>query len=316
MVPAAPAAPATPAATETATTTTPAVPTTLPATPQPGAAAIVAPAPEPINPGYSGAANDPTKPVTVRIISPKPGEVLNSSTADIFFSVDNYTLAEGGNRLHVIVNNNDPIPLHDLRQPLTLKELPEGGQTVRVIAVQPDGHSLPNAESFALVHFYIRKKNFQNHVAPTAPFLTVNLPLSGIVDVEEGGRVWFDFRTHNAPLAPNGYRVHYKINNIDGMITEKKPVFWDGMKPGRYELLVELLDPAGAPVLGVFNQVRRSFDVRAAVKALPDIADAPAPTTATPSTSTHATPARSNHPAAPAGQRPAAAPRALPEHED
>ncbi|PAW76843.1 MAG: hypothetical protein B9S32_13990 [Verrucomicrobia bacterium Tous-C9LFEB] len=270
---------ATPTATASSTT---AVPTTLPATPDPNAHAIVAPAPEPINPGYSGAPNDPAKPAVVRIISPKPEEILSSSTADIFFAVENYTLAEGGNRLHVIVNNNEPIPVHDLRLPLTLKELPEGGHTIRVLLVQPDGHSLPNAEAYAMAHFFIRKKNFQNYAAANAPYLTVNLPVSGIVDVEENGRVWFDFRTHNAPLAPNGYRVHYKINNVDGTITEKKPVFWDGMKPGRYELLVELLDAAGSPVLGVFNQVKRSFDVRAAVKALPVEAEAPATTPATP----------------------------------
>lgn len=295
-------------------TSTSAVPTTLPATPDANAHAIVAPALEPINPGYSGAPNDPSKPVVVHIVSPKPEEILGSATADIFFTVENYTLADGGNRLHVIVNNNDPIPVHDLRQPLTLKELPEGGHTIRVMAVQPDGHSLTNPESFAMTHFFVRKKNFQNYAAANAPYLTVNLPVSGIVDVEEGGRVWFDFRTHNAPLAPNGFRVHYKINNVDGTITEKKPVFWDGMKPGRYELMVELLDPAGSPVLGVFNQVKRSFDVRAAVKALPAEAETPAAAPATaPATPTHGT----NHNSRPQQQQPPpTAPRALPEHMD
>lgn len=285
-----PAASPAPPPTTATTSSTDSVPATLPATPGANAQPIATPALQPINPGYTGAANDPAKPVVVRIISPKPEEVLNSNTVDIFLSVENYTLAEGGNRLHVIVNNNDPMPLHDLRQPLTLKELPEGGHTIRVLAVQPDGHSLSNPEAYAMTHFFVRKKNFQNYAAANAPYLTVNLPISGIVDVEDGGRVWFDFRAHNATLAPNGYRVHYRINNVEGTITAAKPVYWDGMKPGRYELMVELLDAAGSPVLGVFNQVKRSFDIRAAVKALPVEPENPAP---------GAAPATGAHPAAP-----------------
>lgn len=295
--PIAPAAATTPT---TSTPTTPVEPTTppavpqaiLPATPEPGSHAIAAPAPEPINPGFSGASNDPTKPVAVHITSPKPEEVLTSSTVDIFFTVDNYSLAEGGNRLHVILDNADPVPVHDLLRPFTRKELPEGGHTIRVFAVQPDGHSLPNPEAFAIIRFYVRKKNFQNYVNPATPYLTVNLPTTGIIDVEDGGRVWFDFRVHNAKLSANGYKVHYKINDVNGTIAESRPVFWDGMKPGRYELFAELLDASNTPVMGVFNQVRRSFDVRAVVKALP--AEPETPATPAP-TSTNHSPA---HPAA------------------
>jgi hypothetical protein len=272
---------ATPTNVTTSTASTSAVTTApTPTTPDSTAASVPAPAPTPaaetINSGYSGTANDPSKPVAVHILSPKPDEIITTSTVDVFFSVDNYTLADGGNRLHVILNNNDPVPVYDLRRPLTFKELPEGGHTVRVLVVQPDGHSLPNPEAFAIVHFFVRKKNFQNYIAPNSPFLTVNLPVSGIVDIEDGGKVWFDFHVHRAQLSPKGYKVHYKINNIEGNITEDKPVYWEGMKPGRYELAAELLDSNNIPAQGIFNQVKRSFDVRAVVKALPAEPETPA----------------------------------------
>jgi hypothetical protein len=219
-------------------------------------------------PGYDGKPVDPSLPVTVKILSPKPEEVLQKSTVDVFFNVENYMLARGGNRLHVLVNNNPPVIIDNVKRPLVLKELPEGGHTIRVLAVRPDGLSLPEPEAFAQVHFFVRKKNFLNFTNPGLPYLTVNLPHDGLLDIGEGERIWLDFKTHNAPLAPGGdYAVKYKINNAEGIAHENRAVYWESLKPGRYHLTVELTTRDGTAIPGSFNFVKRAFQVRVAPKA-------------------------------------------------
>ena len=232
---------------------------------------LTIPAEEPgpaVPPGYDGKPLNPALPIAIKILSPKPEEVLNKSTVDIFFDVQNFALARGGNRLHVLVNNNPPVVIDNAKIPLVLKELPEGGHTVRVLAVRPDGMSLSEPEAFAQVHFFVRKKNFLNFTNPGLPYLTVNLPQEGILDIGEGERIWLDFKTHNAPLAPDGdYAVKYKINNAEGVTHENRAVYWENLKPGRYNLTVELTTRDGTAIPGSFNFVKRTFDVRIAPKA-------------------------------------------------
>jgi hypothetical protein len=221
-------------------------------------------------PGFDGKPEDSQKPVAVRIVTPKTGETLNENNADIFFSVDNYRLADGGNRLHVILDNNNPVSHADIRRPFIAKELPEGGHFIRVFAVAPDGRSFTNPDSAASTRFFIRKKDFQNFIGPNNPYLTVNLPVDGFLDIDGGDRIWFDFRTHNTPLTKGGdYFVHYRINNVEDYLQNDDPLYWQGLKAGRYELMVELVDKEKKLVPGPFNQVKRTFDLRISQKALP-----------------------------------------------
>ena len=115
------------------------------------------PAPPPVpatdGAGFDGQPTDPSKPVSIKIISPTPSEVLLSNTADVF-DADNYILAPGGNRIRVILDNEAPVELDNLHRPVVYRNLNEGGHTVRALAVRPDGVSLTNKEAFAMVYFF------------------------------------------------------------------------------------------------------------------------------------------------------------------
>jgi len=257
--------------------------------------AVLLRAAEPANPGYDGSPIDPAHPVAVRFLSPKPEEVLTDNEVDAFFQVDNYQINPGGNCLHVILDNQAPVVIDSFVAPAIFQHLAEGGHTLRVLAARPEGLALENPEAYAMVHFFVRRRDFQNFVDPTLPYLTVNLPLAEPVTPGADGRVWFDFRAHNVTLAKDGYHVRYRVNETEAMQDEDKPVYWENLKPGRYQLTAELLDAALHPVPGLFNSASRSFEVQAAVKAIPvapvPAVAAPAPTAAAAPSSGMPTPA-------------------------
>jgi hypothetical protein len=245
------------------------------------AAEEVIPAAQPVDrdqpgmePGYDGLPLDPALPIELKIVSPKPNEIVGFQDVDLFFSLSNYHLAESGNRLHIIVNNEPPVVKTDMASPLTLKKLSQGGYTVRAMVVRPDGTMIQEPGCFAMVHFYVRKKDFQNYTDPRLPYLTVNLPQSGEIDMDEKGRICFDYLVHNRPTDGTNCRILYKIEGYEGFVEQPLgPIYWSNLPPGRHKMVVELFDAQGQPVFGVFNRVERVFDVRKVLKALPYVPD-------------------------------------------
>ncbi|MDX6767720.1 MAG: hypothetical protein SFU85_13135 [Candidatus Methylacidiphilales bacterium] len=225
-----------------------------------------------VNPeaGRDGQPTDPSRPIEVRILSPRSREIIPTSTVDVFLQVDNYLLAEEGNRLHVLVDNQPPQPWHDVARPFPLKNLNQGGHTVRVLAVRPDGTSLRQPGAFAMVHFFVKKKDFQNYTDPTLPFLTVNLPAGGPASLDANERLCFDYWVHNVDFSgEHAVRLRYKLDVYEGTLTEPGPVLWANLQPGRHRLLVELFDAAGQPIFGPFNRVEREFEIRQILRAVP-----------------------------------------------
>lgn len=233
------------------------------------AAPVVAP-----DAGRDGLPTDPALPVAVRIISPRPREIIPTAVVDVFLQVDNYLLAAEGNRLHVFVDNEPPVPWFETTRPFPIKGLNQGGHTVRVLAVRPDGTSLRQPGAFAMVHFYIKRKDFQNYIDPALPFLTVNQPPSGPAALDANDRLCFDYWVHNVDFSANpGVKLRYKLDAYEGTLAEPGPVLWANLQPGRHKLLVELYDATGQPLFGPFNRVEREFIVRQVLKAVPLVPD-------------------------------------------
>jgi hypothetical protein len=220
--------------------------------------------------GHSGLPLDPAKPVIVSFVGLEEGALLPSSSVEIRPNVENYRLAPGGNRLHLLLDNLPPQEITDASQPIHFKELSEGGHCLRLIAVRPDGRALSDPQAFLRLHFYVRRRNFQNFLAPDAPLLTVNYPPDGTLDVTEGARVWLDFLLLNAPLAKEGgFRVRYKINGVENFVYDDRRVYWDNLKPGRYECEIELQQSDGTLLIGPFHSVKRTFVLRPSQRAIP-----------------------------------------------
>jgi hypothetical protein len=231
-------------------------------------------APEAILPerGFDGEALNPDLPVGLSIISPGAREVVSGNTLDLFLSLQNYALGDperGGNRIHVILDNQPPRIVYDVARPVTFTNLATGGHTVRVFACRPDGTAIRDSSAYAMIHFFIGQKDFQNYVDPRTPYITVNLPGEGSVDSTAEGMVVFDYIVH-LPDAMDGFRVRYDLSGgYTGELTQQGPVYWNNFSPGKHRLFVEFLDKNGRLVPGPFNQIEREFVVPKVIRARP-----------------------------------------------
>ena len=206
--------------------------------------------------------------VRVMIESPKEGEVMSWETVDVFVRAENISLGEGGNRLHVIVNNGSPIEHTSELKPVVLHGLPPGAQVVRAYVVKPDGKMLTNPEARARANFYVRRKDFSNFQPEDHPYLTVNLPKDGMAFPDPEGKVWLDFRVHNVALSKEGYRVRFRLDGVETILNSPEPHAWTGLSEGRHRLVVELIDEEGDPVSEIFARVERTFEIPRMVKAV------------------------------------------------
>ena len=204
----------------------------------------------------------------MKIESPLDGQVVDWETVDVFVRVENYALGEGGNRLHVILDNGSPIEQASERKPTILRSLAPGSHSLRVYAVKPDGKMLADLKASDRINFFVRRKDFSNFQPWNSPYLTVNLPQEGVVYPDGEGKVWLDFRAHNAPLAKDKFRVKAQLDGVETILSKEESYPWGGLSEGRHRLLVELIDEDGDPVSEMFARVERTIEVPRMVKAV------------------------------------------------
>ena len=219
-------------------------------------------------PTNTGAPVDPSLPVRIMVESPQEGEVMPWETVDVFVRAENYAIGDGGNRLHVIVDNGSPMEHSNELKPVVLHGLAPGAHVLRVVAVKPDGKMLANPEAKARVNFYVRRKDFSNFQPEDHPYLTVNLPKDGMAFPDPEGKVWLDFRAHNVTLSKEGYRVRYRLDGVETLLNSPEPHAWTGLAEGRHRLVVELIDEEGDPVAEMFARVERTFEIPRMVRAV------------------------------------------------
>jgi len=210
--------------------------------------------------GYSGQPTRPGEPIDITLVSPAHEQSMATSRVQLVLDVQNFVMAPGGNRLHVILDGGSPMEYVTAKDPLILNGLSPGGHTLRIYAVGPDGRMLKTPGSYLVRHFFVRRRDVNNYVSPEQPYITVNLPPEGPVEIPSDGKVWFDFHVHNAQLAKEGgYTVEYRINGLNNVLDRDQGVFWSNLQPGKYELEVRLKDKDGKTVPGIFGGARRTF---------------------------------------------------------
>ncbi|NBS54192.1 hypothetical protein EBT23_01250 [bacterium] len=107
-------------------------------------------------PTNTGAPIHAGHPVRVVVESPKEGEVMPWETVDVFVRAENYAIGDGGNRLHVILDNGSPIEHANELKPVVLHGLAPGAHVLRIFAVKPDGKMLADPEASVRLNFYVR----------------------------------------------------------------------------------------------------------------------------------------------------------------
>ncbi|MFZ4677270.1 MAG: hypothetical protein ACOYM4_16525, partial [Nodosilinea sp.] len=105
----------------------------------------------------------------VRILSPRPGEVLDDTTVSVRLQVRGLPLFKDdtwqlGPHLHLFLDNEPYKAVYDLAEPIVFEGLAPGTHTLRVFASRPWHESFKNQGAFDQRTFHVYAQTPQNEV--------------------------------------------------------------------------------------------------------------------------------------------------------
>lgn len=204
---------------------------------------------------------------SLRVTAPRAGQTIRSGAVTVRFELRNWELvSSSGPHVHVIVDNEpymavratEPFDLAALVQQNLGHPLAEGTHVLRMFPSRGQHESVKSAGAFAVVVFHYGHATEGFSFDPTAPLLTFSRP-KGCNPA--GTHVLLDFFVANAELGTDGYRVRYTLDGTSGLITSWEPHWLENLGEGDHTIRLELLDMAGNPVPGMFNDTTRTFSV-------------------------------------------------------
>lgn len=206
---------------------------------------------------------------SLRVTAPRAGQTIRSGAVTVRFDLRNWELASpSGPHVHVIVDNEPymavrataPFDLAALVQQNLGHPLAEGTHVLRMFPSRGQHESVKSAGAFAVVVFHYGHATEGFSFDPTAPLLTFSRP-KGCNPA--GTHVLLDFFVANAELGTDGHRVRYTLDGTSGLITSWEPHWLENLGEGDHTIRLELLEMAGNPVPGMFNDTTRTFSVAA-----------------------------------------------------
>ncbi|MBW4461105.1 MAG: hypothetical protein KME47_12835 [Nodosilinea sp. WJT8-NPBG4] len=207
----------------------------------------------------------------VRILSPRPGEVLDDTSVSVrlqvrglpLFKDDAYQL---GPHLHLFLDNEPYTAVYDLAEPITFDGLSPGTHTLRVFASRPWHESFKNQGAFDQRTFHVVAPTPQNELNAKAPLLTYSRPQT----TYGAEPIMLDFYLTNAPLHMSAqaeanddlhdWRIRCTVNDQSFVFDQWQPIWLKGFKPGRNWVQLELIDESGNPIDNRFNNTVRIID--------------------------------------------------------
>lgn len=226
----------------------------------------------------------PSGPVTLKITSPKPDELIAIPPADagqpaatgapveVKVELAGYETFQDpatkqGQYVALMLDNFATVfAYYDVTKPWLFKKIPKGTHTLRAFPMRPWGESIKDDSAFATVTFSVGEKDGKNVNEGGAPVLTVVSPRGKVKG--ETGRVLLDFLVTGCPIAekgavPDSCRVRYKVDAEKEVTLSKEESVWlDGVTPGKHAWIVGLTkDDKVVP--GAFTLVQGSFELEA-----------------------------------------------------
>ena len=207
----------------------------------------------------------------VRILSPRPGEILEGTAVTVRLQVRGLPLFKDatwqlGPHLHLFLDDQPYQAVYDLSEPIVLDNLSPGTHTLRVFASRPWHESFKNQGAFDQRTFHVFAQTPQREVNASAPLLTYSRP-QGTYGAEP---IMLDFYLTNAPLHLSAqadgndtltdWRVRCTINGQSFVFDQWQPIYLKGFKPGRNWLQLELIDAQGQAIDNPFNNTVRIID--------------------------------------------------------
>ncbi|HEX7476266.1 MAG TPA: hypothetical protein VF331_00525 [Polyangiales bacterium] len=248
---------------------------------------------------------------SVRLRAPRDGQVFKTDKIEVQLEVKNWALSPDGSHVHLIVDNEPYIAIRDVSKPIDLvalvqkelhHELAEGTHVLRVFPGRGHHESVKEPGAFDVKVFHFKKKSADFKFDAKAPLLTYSRP-KGCVDL--GQRMLVDFYVSNAKLSATEDRVHYTIDGtLSGDIVAWTPHYVENLSAGEHQLRLQLVNAAGQPVAGPFNDVTRTVKVAQECKPAAAAAAPPAPAAAAPAAAPSPSPTGTPAPAAAAPPAP------------
>jgi hypothetical protein len=225
----------------------------------------------------------------VRISFPKEGQIKNSFPIRFQFRIEGYPIGTDstfprqheimsdpqGQALRITVDNGPIIEADEALDDALDNEqnyfdqtvevnysqnLTPGKHIIRVFPARSFGESLKGDGCFASRVFYFQSEEDNLNVDLKAPFLTYNEPFGNLSSKKP---ILLDFYISNCELSKDGYKVRLTIDNtITRILTAWTPYYIYGLKQGKHTVRLQLLDSQDAQVPGVFNDVKRAFNVK------------------------------------------------------
>jgi hypothetical protein len=228
----------------------------------------------------------PTGPVTLKIVSPAPDEVIpvpealagqpppaKGAAVTLKVELANFETFEDaatktGQRLEILVDNiSSTFPWRDATKPYTFKSLPKGTHMVRIFPVRPWGEAIKEPSALASVTFHVGEKDGKNTAEAGSPVLTVVAPRGKVKG--DAGKVLLDVLVSGCPVAEpsvaDSCRLRYKVDTQPEItLTKVEPVWLEGLTPGRHAYVVGLTREQKV-VPGAFALYLGSFEVESLV---------------------------------------------------
>ncbi|MBU6229671.1 MAG: hypothetical protein KGQ93_08245 [Cyanobacteria bacterium REEB459] len=207
----------------------------------------------------------------VRILSPRPGEIVESTSVAVRIQARGLPLFKDpawqlGPHLQLFLDDHPYQEIFDLSEPIRLENLAPGTHTLRVFAARPWHESFKNQGAFDQRTFHIFAQTPQKQVSERIPLLTYSQP-QGTYGAEP---ILLDFYLSNAPLHANAqldqdgevrdWRIRCTVNGQSFVFDQWQPIYLKGFKPGNNWIQLELIDSTGNPIENRFNNVVRTID--------------------------------------------------------
>ncbi len=196
--------------------------------------------------------------------------------ASQFDRADEIAVSDMGQTIHVVVDNMPYFPVNEpALDPFNEQgwyyetsykfELPNklssGEHVLRIFLARSFGEALKGERTYAASTFFMGSAKDSSKYDLSKPYLTYNEP-SGLLDLRESMPVLLDFFISNCELTSDGYKVRLIVDgDAIRTLTSWQPYYIYGLKKGTHTIRLELLNPSGVVLPGVFNDTERSITI-------------------------------------------------------
>ena len=220
----------------------------------------------------------PTGPVSLKFLSPAPGEeiplpgaVANGAPVEVKLELKNYETfydpaTKSGQAVAIFLDGLPYFTHYEPSKPWLFRKVAPGTHTLRAVPIRPWGDPIREDDAFAMVTFRIGPKSEKNAPSAGEPVLTVLEPkMRRKYAAAEAASMRFEFLVRGCRVSdgaePDACRLRYRIDDRKEVILSKpESVPIDGLAAGRH-VFVAGLTRDGKLIPGAYTLVQGSFEV-------------------------------------------------------